>query len=690
MRLQTKGFAGATRHRRWGVNRENKDMPDTTPPSGPRWAQVVPAETPSLRGLTTLAVSVVVVAALYFGREVLVPITLAILLSFVLAPLADLIRRTRIGRVPAVILSVLIALGVIAALAGIIGMQIAELADDIPRYQTTIRQKADAVRDFTTRRLSDLIGNVGREFQRATKNDDHEAQGTPGAAPAMQNQGPAPLPVEVRQPAPSPIEFAERIISPALNPIATAAIIFIVAIFILLQQEDLRDRLIRLFGSRDLHRTTVAMDDAARRLSRYFLTQLGINASFGVIIGVGLFFIGIPSPLLWGVLAALLRFVPYVGALMAGVIPVALGASVDPGWSMMIWAAALFLVTEPIMGQIVEPMLYGRSTGLSPVSVVVSAIFWAWIWGPIGLILATPLTLCLVVLGRHVERLEFLDVILGDRPALTPVENFYQRVLAGDPDEALEQAELLLKERSLSSYYDEVALKGLQLAATDVLRGVVTPLQLDCIRDAVNDLIEGLDEHPDTDPGSSETEKDIVSASGAEQRLPKQSAPDLPLPPEHERAPEWRSSAPVMCIGGRGPLDEAAAGMLAQLLQKHALSARVVTRDAVSRAGIASFDTQGVAMVCILYLEIAGTPSQLRYLVRRIRWRLPQAPILVGLWPPGDNILGDQARQRSIGADYYVTSLRDAITMCLRTAQSASDAVPPVTAGAVTLGQTAR
>ena len=203
------------------------------------------------------------------------------------------------------------------------------------------------------------------------------------------------------------------------------------AVFILLQQEDLRDRLIRLFGSTDLHRTTVAMDDAARRLSRYFLTQLGINAAFGLIIGVGLFIIGIPSPVLWGVLAALLRFVPYVGSLMAGAIPVLLGAAVNPGWSMAIAAAALFLVTEPIMGQIVEPMLYSRSTGLSPVSVVVSAIFWAWLWGPIGLILATPLTLCLVVLGRHIERLEFLDVVLGDRPALTPVENFYQRVLVG-------------------------------------------------------------------------------------------------------------------------------------------------------------------------------------------------------------------------------------------------------------------
>src|ERR1700722_17645716 len=204
-------FAGSTLRRPWCVNREIEDMPDTTLPPGPRWAQVVPAETPRLRGLTTLAVTVVIVAALYFGREVLVPITLAILLSFVLAPLADLIRRTRIGRAPAVILSVLIALGVIAALGGIIGMQVVELADDIPRYQTTIRQKADAIRGFATRRLSDLIGNVGREVQRATKNDDqHDAQAAPGAAPAMQDQGPAPLPVEVRQPAPSPIEFAER------------------------------------------------------------------------------------------------------------------------------------------------------------------------------------------------------------------------------------------------------------------------------------------------------------------------------------------------------------------------------------------------------------------------------------------------------------------------------------------------
>ena len=266
--------------------------------------------------------------------------------------------------------------------------------------------------------------------------------------------------VEVHEPDPTPMQLAERIITPIVDPLSTTVIVLIVTIFVLLQREDLRDRLIRLFGSSDLHRTTTAMNDAARRLSRYFLIQLGINATFGLIIGIGLFVIGVPSPLLWGTVGLLLRFVPYIGAPLAAVLPLALAGAVSPHWSMMLWTAGLFAATEAVMGQVVEPLLYGRSTGLSPFSVVVSATFWTWLWGPIGLILSTPLTLCLLVLGRHVERLEFLDVILGDRPALTPVESFYQRMLAGDPDEAHDQAEVLLRDRPLSSYYDEVALKG--------------------------------------------------------------------------------------------------------------------------------------------------------------------------------------------------------------------------------------
>ncbi len=382
------------------------------------------------------------------------------------------------------------------------------------------------------------------------------------------------------------MELVQRYIAPVLSPLATVAIVVIVSIFILLQQEDLRDRLIRLFGSRDLHRTTIAMDDAARRLSKYFLTQLAINTSFGIIIGAGLFFIGVPSPILFGVMAALLRFVPYIGAPLAAIFPLALAAAVDPGWSTVLWTLGLFLVVEPIMGQVVEPVLYGHSTGLSPFSVVVAAIFWTWLWGPIGLILSTPLTLCLVVLGRHVDRLEFLDVLLGDRPALTPVESFYQRMLAGDPDEAIDYAELLLKERSLSSYYDEVALKGLQLAAHDVTRGVLAPEQLERIKDAIASLVEDLDDHDDVDPAPDEADDGPAAPPRAERALPVEPAPTAE-PPEPDALPEaWRGEGAVLCVAGRGPLDEAAAAMFAQLLTKHGLGARVEPHHAVSRTGI--------------------------------------------------------------------------------------------------------
>ncbi len=408
--------------------------------------QIPPVELPGLSGLMTLAVCVVVVAALYFAREVLIPITLAVLLSFLLAPLVQLLRRARLGRGPAVILAVLLALGVIGSLGGVIGSQMAQLASDLPRYATTIETKVATVRAFATGPAFAVLGGLGKRLEQV--GSDTPAAPAPGQPSSAE---PPPLPVELHQPPATPFEVAERLLAPILSPLATAAIVFIVAIFILLQQEDLRDRLIRLLGADDLHRATGALDDAARRLSKYFLTTLALNTLFGFIIGIGLFFIGVPNPVLWGILAALFRFIPYVGSFLSAAIPLALAAAVEPGWTMLLSTLALFLITEPLMGQVVEPLVYGHSTGLSPVSVVVAAIFWGWLWGPIGLILSMPLTLCLVVLGRHVKRLEFIDVVLGDRPALTPIESFYQRMLAGDPDEAQDYAEILLRDRSLSS-----------------------------------------------------------------------------------------------------------------------------------------------------------------------------------------------------------------------------------------------
>jgi hypothetical protein len=431
--------------------------------------------------------------------------------------------------------------------------------------------------------------------------------------------------------------------------------------------------MIRLFGSTDLHRTTVAMNDAARRLSRYFLTQLAVNTSFGVVTAIGLSLIGIPSPVLCGVIGMLLRFVPYIGAPLAAALPLALAGAVESGWSMLVWTAALYAVTEVAIGQAVEPMVYGRSTGLSPVSVVVSATFWTWLWGPIGLILSTPLTLCLVVLGRHVERLEFLDVILGDRPALTPVESFYQRMLAGDPNEAREQAETLLREMTLSSYYDEVALKGLQLAATDAARGVLTEAQRERIRRASKILIDDLDDYDDDDEPTARQEQNNDAAPPSRHVQDLTRHPPLgPMPPD-ALTPEWREGAPVLCIAGRGPLDEIATAMLAQVLQKNGIGTRVLPHEAVLRAQIGRLDVQGVRMVCLCYLELSGTPSHLRYLLRRLRERLPDARLLVGLWPTDQAILTDDRLRAAVGADIYTSSLREALEACVDAAPAAAE-----------------
>ncbi|HVF64761.1 MAG TPA: AI-2E family transporter [Casimicrobiaceae bacterium] len=637
---------------------------------------VAPAQTPGAAGLTTLAVSVAIIAALYIGRNVFIPIVLAILLSFVLVPLVELLRRLRIGRVAAVIVAVLLALGVISGIAVVIGMQVAALAQDFPRYQATVTRKVYDLQGAVVGRAANFIKRLDRQIDEATK---PAATGAGDSAKAPKDAAvDRPLPVEVHEREPSSLVMAQRILGPALQPVATMIIVLIVAIFILMQREDLRDRMIRLFGARDLHRTTVALDDAARRLSKYFLTQLALNTAFGVLITIGLTIIGVPSPLLWGVFAGLMRFVPYVGSFLAGAAPVALAAAVDPtGWSMALWTLALFAISEPVMGHFVEPMVYGHSIGLSSFAVVVAAIFWTWLWGPIGLILSTPFTVILVVLGRHVPRLEFLDVMLGDRPALTPIESFYQRMLAGDPDEALEQAEALLKDRSLSSYYDEVALKGLQLAANDAGRDVVTPTELETIRRSISQLVNDLVGYDDVEPSPQavDTATDPAGPTLAEKELPKTPPLHVDAPPADELPARWRAERAILCVAGRGPLDEGVTAMLAQLLVKHGLGAAVLPHRAVSRDDLGALDIAGVAMVCISYLDIGGRPAHLRYLLRRLRARVgADVPILVGLWPADDQVLTDPASRNVVGADHYVVTLRVALKVCLEAAHAAAEA----------------
>ena len=617
-----------------------------------------------LSAVATAILAAIIVMVLYFGREIIIPIALAILLSFVLAPLVGLLQRVRIPRGLAVVSVVIIAFAVIFAMGSLLASQLAQLAGDLPRYQSTISEKIQSFRDTTAgrgtlERASGMLKDLSKELDKPK-----EAATALGAGASPKAASPKPIPVEVLQPDPGALQSLQSLISPLLHPLATTGIIVIFVIFILLQREDLRNRLIRLAGSHDLQRTTAAIDDAASRLSRLFLIQLLVNGSFGVVIGIGLWLIGVPSAILWGILAGVLRFVPYIGAFIAAAFPLALALAVDPTWSMLLWTVALFVVVEPVVGHVIEPMVYGHSTGLSPVAVVASATFWTALWGPIGLVLATPLTVCLVVLGRHVERLEFLDVMFGDRPALSPPEIFYQRMLAGDPTEASEKAEEFLKERSLSSYYDEVALKGLQLAQVDAERGALDLERLTKIRDAVSEFVNNISEQGDPPLPKATPTTDVEATSAVETVAEDAPYENLPILSKGDLAPEWQGEHPVLCVAGHSLLDEAAAIMLSQLSTAHGLAARVEAAGALSTANIFRLETTGVAIVCLIYMD-ASSPAHMRYSVRRLRRKLPKATIILGCWMKDMDPAALESLREGAKADLAAASLGGALKLCI-------------------------
>jgi predicted PurR-regulated permease PerM len=572
--------------------------------------------------LTTVLVGVIVVGTLYFAREVLVPIALALLLSFVLAPLVRLLRRWYLPRSVAVVFSVLLAFSVILSLGALMASQVNQLANDLPQYQSTLREKIHSLRGAATgtgtlERASDVLQELGKEL------DKPQRPGSPAASPGVESGVPnKPITVEVKQPDPSALQTLVALITPLIHPLTTTGIVVIFVIFILLQREDLRNRIIRLAGAHDLQRTTAALDDAGQRLSRLFLTQLALNAGFGLVIGTGLWLIGVPSAPLWGMLAMILRFIPYIGAVISAIFPLILAAAVGPDWTMAAWTAALFVIVEPIVGHVIEPMLTGQSTGLSPVAVVTSAAFWTWLWGPIGLVLATPLTMCLVVLGRHVDRLKFLDIMFGDEPALKPEELTYQRMLAGDPIEVAEQAQTILKDKPLLAYYEDVLIEALKLAQADADRGLLDDERKQRIRDVVAEVLDDLETYedspelvPDQDGGATRP----VSSEKVEDGVERGAVPvDSP------------SKKRVLCIPGRDLLGEAFGLIVAQLVEKEGIGARAEQSDALSISRIFGLDTEDVELICLCFVG-GATSAQINYAIRRLRRKMPKAFILLSL-----------------------------------------------------------
>jgi predicted PurR-regulated permease PerM len=552
------------------------------PPSSA--AATPPAETPMLRvlqGIFSLLAAGFTIALLALGRDLVVPLVLAVLLAFVLAPIVVVLRRFYVPQALGVVLAVLVAATAIGGLGLVMGRQAGLLATDLPTYQRTIAAKLESLRlgelmeeaDSAMRAVRQMMGNGIASHARPTPSV--EAPPVAVAAPAD---------------AATPIDVIRGLAGPVLAPLATAGIVMLFTIFVLLYREDLRDRLIRLAGSDDLHRTTVALDDAARRLSRLFLAQVALNSVMGLAIGLAIWAIGLPSPALWGILAGLMRFVPFIGSFIALMPPLLLAVAVDPGWSMAIWLLLLFLVVEPVVVQVIEPAIYGHSTGLSPVAVIVAATVWTFLWGPIGLLLATPLTVCLVVLGRHVPSLGFLDVMLGDRPALKDHEALYQRALQRDARELSRQALRHRRERrSLTAYYDGVGLPALVLADQDWSREVLSPERLEDVRGEIATLL------------------------GTLQPAPKKGAGPLP--------------AEVLCSAGRGPLDDLAATMAVQALSSEGLGALPLAADTAPPAEAAE-----AWLCCLCVLEAGNSADGIRYLARRLQRQMPQARVVVGLW----------------------------------------------------------
>ncbi|TIX64925.1 MAG: AI-2E family transporter, partial [Mesorhizobium sp.] len=515
--------------------------------------------------LPTVATVVTTVAALYFGREVFLPIAVALLLTFAIAPVVASLKRAGVPRLPAVVASVLGAFAALALFSFVVATQVSDLAQNIPVYQINILTKIRALKESglgggIIARLSGVIERVGQEIER------QEPQ-LPSAAETPKRD---PIPVEIVAHE-KPLQVLQNLIAPLLSPLASAGLVIVVVIFMLMEREDLRDRFIRLVGYGDLHRTTQALQDAGKRVGQYLLMQLVVNIVYAVPITIGLWVLGIPNALLWGMLALALRFVPYIGPIIGALLPLFLALAVAPGWALLLWTAALFIVMELITGNVIEPWLYGSRTGLSPLAIIVAAIFWTWLWGPLGLVLSTPLTVCLVVLGRHVPQFEFLDVLFGNEPVLEPHARLYQRLLAGDPDEATDHAEEYLEDKYLFEFYDKVAIPALLLGEHDRMRGVLDDEQRRLVAGSAEALVANLDdsaqqeaEEEEVEPEAAGSGDDKAGERKASERRPGEDKEAEEV--EEVNLPDGTGIA-VLCAGGRDELDDAAAAMLAQVLE---------------------------------------------------------------------------------------------------------------------------
>lgn len=608
---------------------------------------------------TSIQIFAVFVAAMYFGRDILMPLATAILLTFALAPLVGWLVKRHVPRPVAVISVVLAAFAAIILFLVVIAFQLGSLAQNLPRYQANIETKVESIKD--ARFGQEMFGRISQMMERLGRDVEQNGRPENSNGQAVGQDKPPPLPVEVVEPALKPLQLLRTILGPLIEPLATGGIIIVVVIFMLMKREDLRDRFIRLVGTGDLNRTTEALQDAGKRVGRYLLMQLVVNTAYAIPLGAALWIIGVPYAVLWGMLALILRFVPYIGPIIASIFPLALALAVDPGWTVVLWTAAIFIILELVSNNFLEPWLYGSRTGLSSIAIIVAAIFWTWLWGPLGLLLSTPLTVCLVVLGRHVPRFQFLDVLLGNEPVLEPYQQHYQRLLSGDPDEATSRAEEYLEDNQLVAFYENIAIPALQLGEQDRVSGAIGSIRRKRVAESALAVVDNLEEYAREEAVKS-LDADKAEPAGADGG--SKAVESAPI--RQDAAPiEFPKGAGkvVLCAGGRGDLDDAAAAMLAQVLAARGATARLVTHDALVADRVARLDLEDVQTVVIGFLNVASK-TQAKYIVRRLkRNKLLRVGII--FWDEPVTAMEGTALIAAIGCDFIAHSMTQAVTGAL-------------------------
>ncbi len=591
---------------------------------------------------------IAIVASLHLGRDVFLPLAIAMLITFALSPLVSYLRKFGLPMIAAVLSVVTFAFAVIGIFVLVVTSQIGQLAQQLPTFQGNIVTKLNALQETGSEnglvsRLSRMVSTINAEMTTALP---------PGSGADAPEQAIAVEVVERR----GPFETLQELALPLISPIAMAGLVVVVVIFMLLERDELRDRFIRLVGANDINRTTQVIEDAGTRVGRYLLIQLLVNVIYAFPIGIGLWLIGVPNALLWGLLTLVLRFVPYIGPILSAIFPLFLAFAVSPGWSTVLWTAALFLTIELISSNVIEPWLYGSRTGVTPLAIIVAAIFWTWVWGPLGLVMSTPLTVCLVVVGRYIPQFQAFDVLFGDRPVLAAHSRLYQRLLVGDTVESTLRAEEILEDEYLSDYHRDVGIPAVMLAQSDYERGVLSPAQESRFVDAAMQFLVELDPI---------VEQERAAPEQADEAEDDAAAPvELPGDGYH-----------MVVLGGRTRLDDIAARMLGQAAAADGAIVDVFSHRDLTPSRFARIAATGADCVVLNFLDIAPSRASLLH-IRRLKRSAPKMRVGLAVWQSiGDDAPMPFERRVSeakmteimaIGADFCSTNISDLLAEAFR------------------------